>query len=258
MPDPAPAAPTIPRSLPSYPEFSMVDDPSVASKWEDWLEGLEAMIDAMQVTDCNLKKSWLTHFGGQDVRKLLKKLDQSEGDNVYDKAVKALTKFFAPQMNRVYLMNSFLQVKQRPSETVDSFYMRVKEKAEPLAFDKLEKDEIIELVTLAQLVNNCCNSSLRKKALKDGMKLKDFLSNARAIERADQQAKEIERSEASANAEQFEMRGRKKRRKVKKQEGKRVEDAIIPRPVDRLSKTDLNENVTAVGDHSHMMENVLH
>ena len=38
-------------NLPMYQEFIIVDDPSVATKWEDWIEGLEALMKAMVITD---------------------------------------------------------------------------------------------------------------------------------------------------------------------------------------------------------------
>ena len=94
-------------------------------------------------------------------------------------------------MNRVFLINSLQQVKQTATESVDAFYMRVKEKYNPLKLEELTPAQIGELVILAQLVNHCTNNSLRKKALKDGMQLKDFLSHARAFERAEHQAREI-------------------------------------------------------------------
>ena len=43
---------------------------------------------------------------------------------------------------------------------------------------------------------------MREKALKDGLSLNDFLTQARAVERADQQAKEIENSNAEVCEEQ--------------------------------------------------------
>ena len=47
-------------------------------------------------------------------------------------------------------------------------------------------------------MNNTSNNFLRKKALKDGLSLKNFIDCARSHERADMQSKEIEKSEASA------------------------------------------------------------
>ena len=97
-------------------------------------------------------------------------------------------------MNRVYLMNSLHQVRQNTGETIDSFHMRIQEKLVPLNLDKMTTTELTELITLSLLVNYCSNNNLRKKALKDGLDLENFLKNARAFERAEQQAKEITQS----------------------------------------------------------------
>ena len=95
--------------LPAYPSFQIVDDPSVASKWEDWLEGFKALIGAMKVPDTD-QKAMLYHYIGGDVRKLLKKLPGGE-DCDYDTALELLKEYLALQMNRVYLMNTLQQVK---------------------------------------------------------------------------------------------------------------------------------------------------
>ena len=186
--------------LPLYPEFIIIDDPSVPTKWHDWLEGFEAMISALKVKEKKDKRAMLKHYIGSEGRKLLSKLDNTGGDDDYDTPVKALTGYFAPKMNRVFLMNSLHQIKQKPGETMDSFHMRIKEKITLLDLGDLSVDAITELITLAQIVNNCTNNSVRKKALKDGLSLKDVLDHARALERAEQQAKEIESAESSVKA----------------------------------------------------------
>ena len=196
--------------LPSYPAFEVIDDPTVAVKWEDWLDGFEAMLTAMKV-DKKDKKAMLLHYAGADVRKLLKKLPDaqtSEGD-AYQKARQALNDYFAPKMNRVYLMNMVQQVKQKPNESVDSVHMRVKEKMTQLDLESMTKKDITELVVLSQLVNYCTNTTLRKKALKDGLKLQEF---PRAFERADQQVKEIEEATGPVKTDVNAVRSRHKNR----------------------------------------------
>jgi hypothetical protein len=78
--------------------------------------------------------------------------------------------------------------------------------------EKLNVAEIIELITLSQLVNHCTNRSLRTKALKDGLSLKDFLKNARAYETAEQQTKEIDSGNIAEVREVNSGRGRSQSR----------------------------------------------
>ena len=71
-------------------------------------------------------------------------------------------------------MQALHQVKQQANETIDSFFMRVKEKINDINMSELDKNGIIELVTLAQMVSNCHSTGVRQKALKDGLNLKIF------------------------------------------------------------------------------------
>ena len=99
-------------------------------------------------------------------------------------------------MNRIYLMNSLQQIKRNPAETVDSFYMRVQEKINPLNLDQMTTGELKQLITLSQLVNFCTNNGLKKGP--GGSVRSRQLSEA--IDRAEQQAKEIaDNNEAAAN-----------------------------------------------------------
>ena len=111
-------------NLPTYSEFPITtSDPSVATKWEDWLEGFQAMLKAMKVTGEEDQRSMLLHYAGQDIRKLIKKLPDAGTETEYKKAVTALDKYFKPKMNNVYLMNLLHQTKQEPGESTDSFYI---------------------------------------------------------------------------------------------------------------------------------------
>ena len=148
-----------------------MDDPIVAQKWEDWSDGFEAMIKAMKITEPENKEAMLKHYVGGEARKLLKKLPAlpltQEGEeastDAYEIARQKFNNYFAPKMNRVYLMDSLQQMKQNPGETVDSFYMRVQENINPLNLDQMTTGELKQLITLSQLVNFCINNGLRKK-----------------------------------------------------------------------------------------------
>ena len=151
----------------------------------------------MKINSETDKRNMLLYYVGSDTRKILKKLDNTgvEGqDGEYTKPKAALQAYFVSKMNKVYLMNVLQNIKQSESETVDSFYMRVKAAVAMLNPETMSQAELIELLTLSQLVNNCTNTAIRKKALKDGLKLCDFLDNARAYELTEAQTQEIEKS----------------------------------------------------------------
>ena len=179
-------------TLPSYPAFNDKEGPNIATEWELWIEGLDAMFMAMSITDDKEKYCKLYHYLGS-TRSILKKLDNNGiANKSYDEAKSALDTYFCPKRNTIYLLNQLHHMKQEPDETMDSFYMRVKSQVQLLNFEDLTGAQITETLTLAQLVNCTNEPMLRTKALKDNnLKLKDFLTHARAFEMANKQAKEI-------------------------------------------------------------------
>ena len=178
--------------LPPYPPFEEKEGPNLSTAWEDWLEGIESMLDAMGIEEKKDKFVKLWHYLGP-VRKTLKKLEENGvQDKDYDKAKKALNKHFCPKRNNIYLLNKLYHTKQDDGESVDNFYMRVKEQMDAMNLEKKTVAEIVELMTLAQLVNCTSDATLRTKALRDSdMKLRTFLDTARSFEMANFQSSEI-------------------------------------------------------------------
>ena len=74
---------------------------------------------AMKVATEEDKQDPLLHYGGNDIRKLMKKLPvHAPAEGVYKGLVKTLNGYFAPKLNRVYLMSTLHQL--RPGENIDS------------------------------------------------------------------------------------------------------------------------------------------
>ena len=68
-----------------------------------------------------------------------------------------------PRLNRVYLMNMLHQFQQKPCVSIDSFYIRVNKKVKEMKLEEMEKNQIIELIKLAQLVNNCRVTEVKRR-----------------------------------------------------------------------------------------------
>ena len=153
--------------LPSYPPFNEHASPSIASDWEEWIEGLDAMFEAMQLTEERDKFSKLYHYLG-NTRKTLKKLDSNGiAGKSYTDAKTALTSYFCPKRNVIYLFTQLYTMRQQENESMDMFYMRVKDQVEQLDTTNRSAAEISELLILAQLVNTTKDTTLRTRALKD-------------------------------------------------------------------------------------------
>ena len=227
MPDTTPMSSLM--NLPSYPEFVQREDPDISTKWEDWLEGFEAMLAAMRVTEQKERRNMLKYYIGASTRKVMKRLDNAgkdEDEDGYTKLRDALNGHFKPKLNRVYGMNMLHQVEQKQGESIDNFYIRVKEKVAVIEIDKLNKEEIIDLITLAHLVNNCSDKQVKHKAIRDDLSLENFMRAARASERAIHQMKDLQgqtqinkvgrsRSQRPQRFESSESRPGKQRRRSK-------------------------------------------
>ena len=193
------------RSLPEYPSFTPTDSPKDASAWEDWLEGFNAMMNAMQIPDdrqavvdaenprnnvaaVTERYRLFWHFIGNDSRKLLKKCDENGIETSdFAKAHAALTKKFSPTLNRLYQMHMVHSMKQGEAESMDNFYVRVKDEVDKMKLTDLTVNELIELIVLSQLVNNTHNSKLTRKAINDNQSMQQFREFARTTELTEQQ-----------------------------------------------------------------------
>jgi len=210
--------------IPTYAVFDDTEGPGIATAWEEWLEGLDAMLRAMKVTDGSEKFDKLYHYLGS-TRKTLKKLSSNGiAARDYTAAKKALTEYYCPQRNTIYLLNQLHHMRQKNEESMDAFYMRVRAQMDLIKLTSRSAEEIEELLVLAQLVNTTIEPALRTKALKEkDLALKNFLTHARAHEMANKQATEIRASDTASSTVQAVHGSYKKRYKttaVKQQENK--------------------------------------
>ena len=180
------------KEIPSYPQFNPSFDADIASKFEDWIEGLEALFQVVlakpDTDDKPHKYKLLFHYMGQDCRKVFKRLENNGlGTGDYDLAKTALTTHFAPNQKDLFLMNQFLMTEQLDGETMDNYHIRLKEKITPIKMEDKDGKTCTELLLLSQLVAKCRDISLKKRALRDDMKLTDFLKAARSHETAEKE-----------------------------------------------------------------------
>ena len=159
------------------------------------------MVAAMRVTTEKDKRNMLFYYLGSATRKVIKRLDGVSPENAadcYTSLRTALNNYFKPKLNRVYGMNMLQQVIQQQGESIDNYLLRVKEKVAAIEIEKLEKQGIIDLITLPHLVNNCKNI-VKHRAIRDELSLAEFMKTARAAERAEYQLKDMEASGTTVN-----------------------------------------------------------
>lgn len=183
MGDPAPVI-----NLPAYESFDDLDSVNTPKEWEEWLDGFEVLLDALNITDEGRKKQLLSYYIGKNCRKIFKELPDTD---TYAKAKEALNKHFNPKSNKVFSMNTVYNLTQNTNESMDNFHVRVKNAVSKVDLDKMTATQIQDLIILSQLVHKCTNNSIRRKALKDDLALPKFLDEARAFESSEKQAREI-------------------------------------------------------------------
>ena len=153
-------------------------------------------MDAMDVPDDDLtvnpaktrRYKFFIHYVGEHTRKILKNL---ENNGMLKKNLSAakicLDSYFSPRLNRVFQLNVLSNITQEEDESMDSFFHRVKKQIQDMSLDVVSKNELIEFMTISQLVNKTNNLQIKRKAIKDNQNLKELLNSARSFELTDHQ-----------------------------------------------------------------------
>ena len=135
----------------------------------------------------------MLHSAGVGVKKIHKTLaieDPTGDDNVYSKTEQALNNYFIPKKNIEYEIFNFRQEKQKPSESLDSYYTRLKTLACHCVFHDVNRE------IKSQIIQFCCNNTLSLKALQDPtLTLEKMITLSRSLETSKLQAAHIENNE---------------------------------------------------------------
>lgn len=173
-----------------------LDSFTLGVQWEKWRRSFEIYLDVTQVS-CNKRKlSLLLHYGGQDLQEIYYNIpdikingeiveenvdltgDEIAGknktttDDVYEKALQKLDKYFAPKKNRFYERRIFRKICQETNEKFDQFVMRLRTQAGRCEF----KNGSVEESLIDQIVEGCSSSLLRKKILSEEKTLDEIVT----------------------------------------------------------------------------------
>ena len=193
--------------LPVFLTFSVHTDPNTNSiHWKKWMDKLENLFVALDI-DSNKKqkvtlllytrdKVFDIHHIFTDQQKEIGATTTTENGstipNEYETMKKSLTDHFTPQKNTSYEVFKFWQGLQNPDENLDAYYARLWTLASTCDFENTNWE------ILAQILQWCLSSRLRRKALRENSSLKQVLDQARAIELAHMHATEMEQKEIRA------------------------------------------------------------
>ena len=204
-------------TLPSYPAFDTDEEiSSLPQKWEEWIDGLENLLAAVDIADHERKWNTLKFYGGEKLRKLEKQLNYDKtavygadpAQNLagtadhYRRLKEALTAHFAPCVNETYARFCFRSITQEEGESVDTFVTRLRTQASRCGF---HDNACSEGQIRDQIVFGCQSKKIRRKALAENLDLARLIQSARAEETARANADEIEKTSASQQEGSAEM-----------------------------------------------------
>ena len=174
---------------------------SMAHKWEEWVTTLEMYFIAAGIDDTKRQKALLLYIGGEQLRKIHKTLNDNNEE--YKDSKELLDTYFKPKKNKTFERNIFYCTEQLQSESISSYIIRLKTKAETCDFDHYNADEAI----VDQVISKCISTKLRRRLLREtDLDLDKLAKIAHAAESAEHQANEIEKNEEKINKISFENR----------------------------------------------------
>ena len=157
--------------------FTVEDDHiATGEKWEEWLEELEREMRFFRISEPEDKKDAMLIYGGAEIRRLEKSLqDPNEGD-IYSKLKGKLNNYYAPKKNEHYARYLFLKMKPHQGESTIAYAARLREKAADCNFHS--KDERI----LEHIIQTTENAELVRKVLHKKWTLEQTLTEMQLLE----------------------------------------------------------------------------
>ncbi|XP_053376601.1 uncharacterized protein LOC123533440 [Mercenaria mercenaria] len=165
-----------------------VDEDHIATgeKWDEWLNELEREMRFFRVIDAEDKKDAMLIYGGVEIRRLDKSLQDPGGEgDVYSKLKSKLTDYFAPKKNIHFCRYVFLKTRPQPGENTVSYAARLREKAKNCDFH--DCDERI----LEHIIQTTENEELVRKVLYKKWTLQQTLNEMQLLEETSIQVKAI-------------------------------------------------------------------
>ena len=195
------------RDVGGLAPFDCSDMAGISARWERWLRAFELFTDGKGVKHADQKKALMLHTAGLSVQDIFFTLDEGTGENNYLKAKDVLDKYFKPQANVPYERLCFREMSQLPSETVEQFVTRLRQKAQSCEFgDAAAVDEQIR----DQVISKCLSHNIRRKLLEKGkiLTLHQLREIARVMEDSEKQARKIESAANEVNRVSVDSNGK--------------------------------------------------
>ena len=205
--------------LGGIPQFDCHGDPTtVGARWKKWKRAFDFFVVGKGITNIAQKKALLLHCGGmgmQDIYYTFPETEPEEEEDEFTVAVRLLDQYFSPQINVPYERHLFRNTNQMPSETIDQYVTRLRQRAEYCEFGTNVDEQIRD-----QVIEKCLSHALRRKLLEKGraLTLEQLQNTARAMEASEKQAGNIEGFQrAEMNQVRFRPQNTRDQRKTGKE-----------------------------------------
>eukprot|EP00112_Aurelia_sp_Birch-Aquarium-sp1_P009823 Seg2131.1 transcript_id=Seg2131.1/GoldUCD/mRNA.D3Y31 product="putative protein K02A2.6" protein_id=Seg2131.1/GoldUCD/D3Y31 len=175
--------------LGGIPQFDCHGDPTtVGARWKKWKRAFDFFVVGKAITNVAQKKALLLHCGGmgmQDIYYTFPETEAEEGEDAFTVAVRLLDQYFSPQINVPYERHLIRNTNQMPSETIDQYVTRLRQRAEYCEFGTSTGEQIRD-----QVIEKCLSHALRRKLLEKGRTLtfEQLQNTARALEASEKLA----------------------------------------------------------------------
>eukprot|EP00794_Sanderia_malayensis_P005765 gene5765-biopygen4679 len=138
--------------LTPLPSFDPHSDPSnLGTRWKSWIKRFHTFIKAANITNKTQQRALLLYQAGFEVQETFDTLPDTGRDDEFDRAVTALTEYFAPKQNTDFEIFRFRQAKQLPQETLDTYHTRLRKLAQTCQFNANNLDQEIK----QQMIQGC-------------------------------------------------------------------------------------------------------
>ena len=176
-------------NLPTYNQFDCRSE-GTNIRWNKWVNRLENIFIAYGINSSEQKKALLLSYAGDELNDIVDSLPPSdttlvEGEDVYNKLVKAIATHFNPKTN-VEIQKYIFRHKVQQSDNINEFYQELHQLAKTCNFMDMESE------IKSQLISGCKSAKVREKGLTNPeISLTNLLQFAKTTELAVQFSKQV-------------------------------------------------------------------
>ena len=160
----------------TFETFHLEPQTTIALRWEKWINRFDIFLVARNINNAERKKAMLLHSAGEEVYDVYDSL-QIPAESTYDEFKTLLSEYFAPKRNMQYERYAFRKESQSASQTIDSYYTKLKGLAKHCEFADIDGE------IFSQIIQRCSDNHVREKGLSEpNLRLQNLLLYARSRE----------------------------------------------------------------------------